>query len=334
MPKQQQALKYSLRPKGRILYFDEEAHRYTDDLVTPYTSTTTVIGKYYEKFDKKAKEIAAACEMIGKKPGHAKYLKYKGKTAKQLLYEWDQETIRACEKGTAKHNYLETSVKSANGYTRTAKGFINGRIYTIDNIIKGHSYGKLSLNHFVKTGIDIKYPRIFSLIKDFVDQGFKIYAEIGVYDVDLGVSGLIDILLVRGDEFVILDWKTNKAPIHFDAGYYEKIIGGMYDGNLDLNNFIRTPEKFFYHPLSHLADSVGNHYTLQLSTYDYLVESFGFKCVGNILCHIRTIEGSDMAFGKVEEEEVKFLTIKYLKDDVTAMLQDHARNHRVIGKLF
>ena len=39
-------------------------------------------------------------------------------------------------------------------------------IYTIDNIIYGHNYGRLSLNFFRKTGIDIYYPSIFNLIKD------------------------------------------------------------------------------------------------------------------------------------------------------------------------
>jgi len=317
----EQSLKYRLITKGRIITFDEEAHKYTDDINTPYSSVTTIIGKYYEKFDKKAKDIAAACEKIGKNPSHPKYLHYKNKTAKQLLYEWEQETIRACNKGSKKHEYLEQSVKSSNGYNRNAQGFINGRIYTIDNIIKGHNYGRLSLNHFIKSGIDILYPKIFGIIKDFVDKGFKIYAEIGVYDTRFCVSGLIDILLVRGTEFVILDWKTNKAPIRFDAGYYEKFA----NKTLNLDKWI-PQDKHFYHPLSHLEDSVGNHYTLQLSTYDYLVESFGFTCIGNILCHIRTIENPNKLHDEDEEEEVKFYSIDYRKDDVEKMLSHNLRS--------
>ena len=332
MPRSQNTsqLKYNLVPKNRILYFDEEAHKYTDDIKTPYTSTTTIIGNYYEKFDKKAKDIALACERIGKNPNHKKYLRYKGKTAKQLLDEWAQETIRACDKGSKKHAYLENAIKSSNGYNRNANGFINGRIYTIDDIIKGHNYGKLSLNYFIKTGIDKLYPQIFEIISDLVKDGFKIYAEIGVYDPRFHVSGLIDILLVRGYEFIILDWKTNKAPIRFESGYYEKYAGGLYDGLLNLDNFIYTPDKYFYPPLQHLPDSVGNHYTLQLSTYDYLVESFGFRCLGNILCHIRTVETPTQSISEVEEEEkeeVKFLPIKYLKSDVEAMLSHYNMVH-------
>lgn len=312
-------LKYNLVPKGRILYFNEELHKYTDDVETNYTSTTTVIGNYYEKFDKKAADIAAACERIGKNPSHPKYLKYRGKTAKQLLYEWAQETDRACKKGSKKHAYLENTVKSSNGYNLNAQGFINGRIYTIDDIIRGHNYGRLSLGYFTKTGINKVYPTIFNIIKDFVDKGFKIYAEIGVYDTRFGVSGLIDILLVRGLEFVILDWKTNKAPLRFDSGYFEKNL----DGTLNLGAW--TPQnKFFYYPISHLEDSTGNHYTMQLSIYDYLVESFGLKCVGNILCHIRTVERTDNISNEDEEEEVVFHSIKYLKKEAEALLTHHA----------
>jgi hypothetical protein len=322
------ALKYNLVPKNRILYFDEEAHKYTDDLKTIYTSTTTIIGKYYEKFDKKSQDIATACERIGRNPSHPKYAWYQGKTAKQLLEEWSDETKRACDKGTKKHNYLENAVKSSNGYIRNANGFINGRIYTIDDIIKGHNFGRLSVNYFIKTGIDKLYPTIFSLIKELCDAGFKIYSEIGVYDLTLQVSGLVDILLVRGNEFIILDWKTNKAPIRFDAGYFEKNL----DKTLNLNKWI-PQDKYFYHPLSHLVDSIGNHYTLQLSVYDYLVETFGLKCIGNILCHIRTIEKPFMADDEEEQEEVSFLDIKYLKEEAIDMLNDH-RSKNIKTSLF
>ena len=104
-----------------------------------------------------------------------------------------------------------------------------------------------------------KYPDIFNLIAALVTKGYHIYAEIGVYDSQNLVSGLIDILLIRDKEFIILDWKTNKAQIRFESGYYDKKL----DGTLDLNNFIY---KSILSSLDHLADSIGNHYAMQLST--------------------------------------------------------------------
>lgn len=307
-------------PKGRTIYFDEEKHKYTDDLGNTYISTTTLLGKYIADFEKE--KIAEACERIGRNPRHAKYEKYKNKTKKQILWEWEQETLKACEKGTKKHNFLEQAIKSCNGYKLNENGFINDRIYTIDNIIQHHNYGRLNLDYFIKTGIKEKYPKIYELIKDFVKAGFKIYAEIGVYDSKNLISGLIDILLVRDKEFVILDWKTNKAPIRFESGYYDKNL----DGTLKLDTFILKDE-YFKIPLDHIADSVGNHYAIQLSNYANLVESWGFKCSGIVLCHIRTLEKEFEDDGETNKEVVEIYTIPYLKNEVIMMVNDYSSKH-------
>ena len=305
----------TLIPKGRILYFNEEEHKYTDDLNSVYTSCTTLIGKYHGKFDKDA--VAEACAKIGKNPNHPKYARYAGKSKKQILWEWEQETIRACDKGTRKHNFLEDAIKSSNGYKRNANGFINDRIYTIDNIIQRHKYGILNLNNFKEKGVDKKYPKIYSLIEGFVNQGWKIYAEIGVYDSTALISGLIDILLVKGDEFIILDWKTNKAPIRFESGYYVKDILGKLTDEFVFKN------EFFHSPISHLPDSVGNHYAMQLSIYTYLVESFGYKQKGRILCHIRTIEDAKDEEGN-DVEVTEFYDIPYLKNEAESIINHYA----------
>lgn len=82
------------------------------------------------------------------------------------------------DSGTKKHNYLETAIKTCNGYKLNANGFINDRIYTIDDIAGSHKYGKLNLEYFVKTGIREKYPDIFSLIAALVTKGYHIYARL------------------------------------------------------------------------------------------------------------------------------------------------------------
>lgn len=306
-------------PKGRTIYFNEELHKYTDDLGNTYISVTTLIGKYTEEFKKE--QIAEACERIGKNPKHPKYLKYRGKSKKQILWEWEQETIKACDKGTKKHNFLEQAIKSCNGYKTNADGFINDRIYTIDNIVSSHNYGRVNLDYFVKTGVDKKYPKIYKLITGMVLAGYKIYAEIGVYDSKNLISGLIDILMVRDKDFIILDWKTNKAPIRFESGYYEKNL----DGTLNLDSFVYK-EDYFQAPLDHLYDSIGNHYALQTSMYANLVESWGLTCKGIILCHIRTLEKQYDEEGN-EIEVVEPYDMPYLKSDVQDLIADYSSKH-------
>ena len=324
----QQKVSQKILQKGRSIFFNEEAHKYTDDLGNAYISVTTLIGKYTEEFKKEA--IAAACERIGKNPKHPKYALYAGKTKKQLLWEWEQETIKACEKGSKKHNFLELAVKESNGYKKNAKGFIDDKIYTIDDIVAKHNYGRLKLEHFDQKGVKEKYPQIYELIKGLTQSGYKIYSEIGVYDSDNLISGLIDILLVKDDTFIILDWKTNKAPIRFESGYYEKDTLGK----LKLDSFVYKND-VFAEPLDNLADSVGNHYAMQLSTYANLVESWGFKCKGLILCHIRTIEDAKDENGN-DVEVVEIYDMPYLKNDSINMISHYSSKniHKTSKTLF
>jgi ATP-dependent exoDNAse (exonuclease V) beta subunit len=309
----------NLRPKGRTLYFNEEKHKYTDEFNSNYISVTTLIGKYTSEF--KAEKIAEACERIGRNPSHPKYQYYKDKSKKEILREWRIINEKACERGNKKHNYLENIIRNSTNYKSTELGYINDKIYTIDDIICNHNYGKLKLDYFEKTKLNETYPKIYNIIKEFSNIGYKIYSEIGVYDFELCISGLIDILLVKGEEFVILDWKTNKSPLMFDAGYFTKDV----NGNLT-NEFIKKDE-YFASPLDYVQDSVGEHYTMQLSIYAYLVETFGYKCNALVLTHIRSITE--------DKEEVKFYNIKYIKNEVQLLLNHYSTNNiDITNKLF
>lgn len=317
----QKELRERLIPKGRTIYFDEEAHKYTNDLGVGYTSTTTIIKKY--EVEKDFEGIAKACEAIGKNPSHAKYSNYKGKSWQQLMKQWKDTTEVSCAFGTTKHAYLEQAVKNSNGYTRNGNGYIDCKIATLDEIIEKHNYGRLTISDFKNTGIDIKYPEIFAIIVGLTKKGYYIYAEIGVYDDGYGVSGLVDILCINHKtlEFIILDWKTNKAPIRFDAGHYEKFPNGL----LNLDKWKVGKDKM-RHPISHLDDSTGNHYALQLSVYAYLVSTFGYIFKDIILCHIRPIEN---AFVSRENwnEVVEIYKIPYLEKEVKSMLDHHRLKH-------
>jgi len=298
---------------NRIIYFNEELHKYTDDLSNPYTSTTTLIGKYEHKFD--IKKMSKICALSGQRGNP----KYKGKSAKQLEEEWLKTTKDACEKGSKKHNHLEQIVKESTGYKLVGENlFINDRLYTIEDLLINHNFGRLDLDYFVKTNIHIEYPKIFNAIKILSEKGYNIYAEVCTYDGERLVSGLIDLFFFNPStlEFIIGDYKTNKAPIKFEAGYFEK------DTNGDLTqNFIYTNKKMKF-PLNNLEDSVGNHYTLQLSTYAHLTEQFGLTCKGLILFHIRDKEIVSNGIQRTEEV-VEGLQIKYLKQDVENMINHH-----------
>lgn len=295
----------------RKIFFDERQHKYTDDAGNTYTSMTTVIGKYYEDFD--TDKVARACERIGRNPSHPKYIKYKGKSAEQIKKEWASITDEALENGTKKHNYLEDIIKCSTGYkTIDGTSLISDRLYTPEDVIDSN-FGALDINWFHQVGIDKRYPLIYNTIIALHKAGYKFYAELGVYHTDLLISGMIDLVAIKDRHFIIIDWKTNKADIKFESGYFEKDM----EGNLT-DSFITTNKQMKY-PLHFLPDSSGTHYNLQVSGYAWLLEQFGFINQGNVIYQIR--ENPDGTVERVDSIKL-FDYREYSK----LMLEHHYKN--------
>lgn len=66
---------------------------------------------------------------------------------------------------------------------------------------------------------------------------------------------------------------------------------------------------------------------MQLSTYANLVESWGYKNIGIILCHIRTIQNQFQDENEEDEEVVEMYDIPYLKNEVGMMIADYSSKH-------
>jgi len=262
-----------------IIYFDERLHKYTDDRGNTYTSVTTIISKYYEEFDTDG--VSKACERIGKNPAHPKYSIYKGMTAEMIKNKWGKIKDTALDNGNKKHDYLEDTIKKATHY-RTIEGtdLIQDRLFTIEDV-GTDEFGEVDIMWFVTSGISFRYPQIYEAIITLHNAGFKFYAEVGVYNTALLISGKIDLIAVKGKEFIIIDWKTNKDDIKYESGYFEKDLNGKAT-----TLFIQT-RKYMKFPIHFLADSTGVHYNLQVSGYAWLLEQFGYINLGNIIYQIR-----------------------------------------------
>ena len=307
--------------KLRKIFFDEIEHKYTDEYANVYTSMTTIMHDYIDSF--KSKEVARACERIGRGQtvqgiNHPKYLKYKGKTAKQLLKEWDKTSTDACAKGNVKHNWLEDIMVTVTGFINSSKKYKGNRKYTIQDIINDHDFGRISIDDFEKSDLKDRYPEIYNIILQLHYQGYSFYAEIAVFDVDRLVSGLVDLLAVHHESktFIIIDWKTNRNPIVFEAGYFDKD-----ENNRITNNFIQT-HKTFSPPIDSIPDSVGHRYSMQLSGYAAMIELYGFKHNGSIICHIGLSDVND----DDSPELVKLVAAVDLKGEANLMFNDFAYN--------
>lgn len=310
-------MKLDERYLTNFLYFDEGPHRYTDTLGNEYRSVTTLIGDYYPHFDadywahKKAKE--------------------QGKSERQIKAEWERIKNEACERGTKTHNGLEDAIKDVSMFKQAIQYLIQheGRCITVADI-PSLIPKPLNIAEF-KKATDNKYPEIYRVFEFYTERGYIIYSEIGAYLMDYKISGTIDILCYKPDSFYILDWKTNRDGLKFEAGYYKKDKTTV--PNQLTNEWVKKDEKMLA-PLAHLDNCNGMHYTMQLSIYALMVEMIlGIPCLGLGLCHIgspwvlnaygqplRDVDGYHVdPNGK---ETVNWYRISYLKKEAYQLLTD------------
>ena len=316
------------RYKDNFLFFDEGPHKYTDTLGNEYRSVTTLIGDYYNHFNadywahKKARE--------------------QGKSEKQIRAEWDRIKDEACERGTSTHNGIEDAIKSVSKFKEAIKYLEevkSGRCITIADI-PDLIPRPLDVEEF-KVATNNKYPEIYRVFDFYTERGYIIYSEIGAYLMDTLVSGTIDIFCYRPDNFVILDWKTNRDGLKFEAGYYKKDKTTI--PNQLTNEWVKKHETMLP-PVAHLDNCNGMHYSLQLSMYAYMAETIlQIPCVGLGLCHIGSPfvlnnwgqpyrDENGYHIDPNGQETVNWFRINYLKNEVKAILNDrfkilNASNH-------
>ena len=254
----------------RLIFFNEEAHSYVDQFGNPYTPVSNAYSQFKPKF---------------KANYWAKIKARENNTSEaSIKQQWKNVNKHSVDKGNRKHNYLETAIKTSSRFSKAVKIVnINNitRCFSVYDLRDHAEIGEMSLDAFYKK-IGHKYPIIFETIKFYVDLGFKIYSEINVYDPINLISGTIDVLLVKDDIFVIIDWKTNRNEIQFNSGYYKKD-----KATNELTDVWVPSKKYMYYPIDHLEDCSGVHYSLQLSLYASMVEQFGYVNKGLILFHIR-----------------------------------------------
>lgn len=305
------------------LIFEEDGHKYHDNLGNEYLSTTTLLHEYVPKFQrdywlkKKAKELHIS--------------------VKQLEKQWQDITDEACIRGTKTHNALEDAIK-INSLFKDAVRFLrrdSGEMITIADIPDINlNIKELDIEEF-KEATENKYDKIYKVFDYYKNAGYKIYSEIGAFLIDYLVSGTIDVLCIRDDQFVIGDWKTNRGGLKFESGYYKKDKSTKPSQLTDV--WVNKDERLLA-PLNHLQNCNGNIYNLQLSLYAYYVEYIlGIPCAGLWLCHIDhdfvlNEYGQPKRFSdglyRIKDNPIEKVTLHrmpYLKREVNSILVDRKR---------
>lgn len=272
--------------------YSDEAHVYLDKTdQQKYVSVTTLIGKYENPFDVFFWSSYKTCE----------------KLMSEETFHVLKETLLATKRWT--DDMIEKLHLDPIIFDKTRKeiqkGYDDERNKSCERGTKIHS--NFEEMYYTSEKQDLKkfgLGGVFTCKKGY----YELDLEKGVYpeflvslkssDGILRVAGQIDLLIKDGNDIIIVDYKTNKEIKKHS--YFDK------------NKFSRIMMKY---PLNNIEDCNFYHYSLQLSTYAYLLQQI--KPELNIkklmLIHID------------HDDKITEYTVDYLKNDVERMLKHYKK---------
>lgn len=284
-------------------FFNDETHAYYDkQTMERYTSVTTMIHSYTQPFDAAFWSAYKALEGL---LDDDTFFQIKGVllTKKKIDYNWLFSQINIDK------ILLEQKIKEIlNSYDKAKDdSCVIGSAIHLEKELS--FYGKKDFN-MSKYGFD-EVCGEFRCEQNY----YKLDLDRGVYpefmiscDIDgLKISGQIDLLIKDGNDIWLIDWKSNKEIKK--TSYYDRF---------------KKKHQMMKFPLSNLMDTNYWHYTMQLSTYMYLLQKIKpeLNCKGLMLIHI----------DKETRKETKY-PVEYLKDDVERMLKHFKKQQKIKSEL-
>lgn len=231
--------------------FNEEFHKYwnTKDSSKNFISVTTLIEKFTQDFDKDFWSAYKALETLIPKESWAiekKSLLNTKRFNKEILALYDI---------------------SENDFNKAQQGVLDAwQEENLKSCTRGTAIHAELENSFYKAGKNVELKKFglggkFECKKDYteLDLPYGVYPEYLISrtsdDGILNIAGQIDLLVKNGNEITIIDHKTNKEI---------KTKGGFDTAK-------KTTAKMKY-PLCNLDDCNFYHYSLQLSTYAWMLQ--------------------------------------------------------------
>lgn len=280
---------FEITKQNGNIAFEEKAHRYWDvtDPSKKFTSVTTIIEKFGQPFDKEFWSAYKALEKLLsadawkiEKPSLLKSKKFDksllelhdisendfNKEQQAILDSWDEENRKSCERGTKIHADFENSFYKKKKNIDISKFQIGGK---------------------------------FECRKDYTDLDLEnaVYPEYLIHRVSpdgkLCIAGQIDLLVKKGNNIIVGDYKTNK----------EIKMKSFFDSKTKSS----VKMKF---PLNNLDDTNYWHYCLQLSTYAWMLQKLNpdFVIEDLVMIHID------------HKDKMTIYHLPYLKNEVEKML--------------
>ena len=291
------------KQNGKIAFSEKEHCYWNVNDNKKYISVTTLIGKFERPFDKDFWSAYKALERILPKDSwmlEKKSLLSSKKFNKELL---DIYNITENEFNKVQQDILdEWQRKNIESCERgTAKHL------ELENSFYGSNRG----NTLKKLGIGGKFECKRNYTELNLENG--LYPEYLISrtsdDGILRIAGQIDLLIKQGNEIILADWKTS-----------EKIDK---KGGFDTQS--KSTAKMLY-PLNNLEDSNFWHYSLQLSTYAWMLQKLNpnFKIKDLILYHFDHNDNETLYHCDYLKDEVQRMLYYYKKQ----LIQQELKNKR------
>jgi len=257
-------IKTAYHPNGKhVITFREDRHTYIDNQGSRYLSGTGFVGRFFPKFDAVA---------ISKKCSKGKNPKYAGRPPEDIRAEWLAEAKRGSSEGDNTHMYAE-------------------------GLISGWPPGNLPAPISDRcSALFVQVERaVAGLLKRFV----FIAAEMIIFSPDLGLSGMVDLVMFdpATNEILILDWKQNKE--------------------IKTENIWQSGKA----PIDHLEASDKSKYSLQLSTYQYIIDREGY---------FPGVAGYRRALIHITPDLFKTIPLEYYDYEVQLMIEEiqHVKSNK------
>ena len=294
---------YSVDKENKELFFNDKNHLYINkNDGTKYISVTTLIGEYENKFDEDFWSKYKAIELFldgdvwsnvklklqnTKRWDQTLLEKYKidevkfNQEVEKIKSEWAANRDEACDHGTWLHSIMENGFYGNTQFDLGKYGYTDASgVYDCPK-----NYYELDIENAI-------YPEF---LMSWTSQ-----------DKQLKIAGQSDLVVKRGNDIWILDWKSNKEIKK--RSFYDKNKKDVVRMKFPLNNFM---------------DCNYYHYQLQLSTYAWILQQIRpeFEIKGLSIIHI------DRNAKQTE------YPMEYCKNDVERMIKHYKKELQIKQQL-
>jgi hypothetical protein len=281
-------MNFKFKTQPERVSFKEKGHKYTGKSGHNYTSVTTLLKEYHKEFDSDYWSDYKAVKDILLNAGGSIWYRYK-----QAAGGWEGVVAHYL----SNRNQLDVTIR--NQILARKQKYLDDWDYEREHAAKlgtmhHNDLESLLLNTpkilIAKERIANVSPADLLDLQGFTEGEHHVHPELLLWNEKYRIAGQADVVERDGKYVHIKDYKTCKK-IEF-----EPFMGAR-----------------MYEPLDELPDMNYSKFTMQLSTYGWMLEQIGYEVIGCTMIHINRETG----------EHQESYPLAYRKDLVIKMLEDH-----------